>query len=40
MKKPFEEWECEVCKKKHSQEFSRCCPDCDLDRESGDLEVD
>ena len=33
------EWECAACHKKHTQEFSYCCPECDSERESGDLEV-
>ncbi len=28
---------CEWCGKQHTQEFSRTCPDCDIERESGDV---
>ena len=33
------EWDCVACHKKHSQEFTYCCPECDSERESGDLEI-
>ena len=25
---------CEWCEKKHTQEFSRTCPDCDIERQN------
>ena len=29
---------CEWCEKTHDNEFSRTCPECDFERESGSLE--
>lgn len=34
-----ETYKCVCCEKQHTNEFSLTCPECDSERESGDLEL-